>query len=165
MRAWRCSEPLQLDRDDVDLVHGVLTVRGVKFGKSRYVPLHSSTQRVLHDYAAQRDRLCRAPESPSFFLSERGIRLTEWAVRRTFAKLSLEIGLPTPANHEGLACMISTMQVQPLLYIGSIWIRTTVGDLEAAWTGPWGDFMRVGAWQTESVVVWEIQNESTRISA
>jgi len=34
----RCREPLQLDRDDVDLVNGVLTIRGAKFGKSRYVP-------------------------------------------------------------------------------------------------------------------------------
>jgi integrase/recombinase XerD len=40
----RCREPLQLDRDDVDLVNGVLTIRGAKFGKSRYVPLHVSSQ-------------------------------------------------------------------------------------------------------------------------
>ena len=29
----RTSEPLRLDRDDVDLVHGVLTIRDTKFGK------------------------------------------------------------------------------------------------------------------------------------
>lgn len=97
----RCSEPLQLDRDDVDLVHGVLTVRGTKFGKSRYVPLHVSSQRALQGYAAHRDRLCRAPGSPSFFLSERGIRLTECAVRRTFVKLSQEIGLRRPGDSRG----------------------------------------------------------------
>ncbi len=97
----RCSEPLQLDRDDVDLVQGVLTVRGTKFGKSRYVPLHPSTQRALQGYAAHRDRLCRAPGTPSFFLSERGIRLTEWAVRWTFVKLSQEIGLRRPGDSRG----------------------------------------------------------------
>jgi len=97
----RCSEPLQLDRDDVDLIHGVLTVRGTKFGKSRYVPLHASSQRALQDYAAYRDRLCRAPGSPGFFLSERGIRLTEWAVRWTFVKLSQEIGLRRPGDSRG----------------------------------------------------------------
>jgi len=37
--------------------------------------------------------LCRNPDSPSFFLSERGTRLTEWSVRWTFVKLSHEIGL------------------------------------------------------------------------
>ena len=36
----RANEPLRLDRDDVDLTNGVLTIRGTKFGKSRYVPVH-----------------------------------------------------------------------------------------------------------------------------
>lgn len=97
----RCNEPLQLDRDDVDLVHGVLTVRGTKFGKSRYVPLHPSTQHALQDYAGHRDRLCRTPQSPSFFLSERGTRVTEWSVRWTFVKLSHEIGLRRPDDSRG----------------------------------------------------------------
>ena len=43
------------------LVNGVLTIRDTKFGKSRYVPLHPSTQRALQRYAARRDRLCRDP--------------------------------------------------------------------------------------------------------
>jgi integrase/recombinase XerD len=34
-----CNEPLRLDRSDVDLANGVLTIRGTKFGKSRYVPV------------------------------------------------------------------------------------------------------------------------------
>jgi integrase/recombinase XerD len=89
----RCNEPLQLDRDQVDLVDGVLTICGTKFGKSRYVPIHPSTQHALQRYATCRDRLCRNPDSPSFFLSERGRRLTEWSVRWTFVKLSREIGL------------------------------------------------------------------------
>jgi integrase/recombinase XerD len=37
----RCNEPLRLDRSDVDLANGVLTIRGTKFGKSRYVPVHA----------------------------------------------------------------------------------------------------------------------------
>jgi len=89
----RCNEPLRLDRGDADLVNGVLTVRDTKFGKSRYVPLHPSTQHALQAYAACRNHLCPNPVSPSFFLSERGTRLTEWAVRWTFVKLSREIGL------------------------------------------------------------------------
>jgi integrase/recombinase XerD len=89
----RCSEPLRLDRRDADLVEGVLTVRDTKFGKSRYVPLHPSTLRALKVYVAWRDRSYPNPVSPSFFVSERGTRLTEWAVRWTFVKLSREIGL------------------------------------------------------------------------
>ena len=52
----RANEPLRLDRDDVDLVNGVLTIRETKFGKSRYVPLHATTQRALQRYAELRDR-------------------------------------------------------------------------------------------------------------
>lgn len=96
----RCNEPLRLDCGDVDLVDGVLTVRDTKFGKSRYLPLHPTTQHALQACAACRERLCPNPTSPSFFLSGRGTRLTEWAVRWTFVKLSREIGLRgTEASH------------------------------------------------------------------
>lgn len=97
----RTNEPLQLDREDVDLSHGVLTVRGAKFGKSRYVPIHASTQRALRRYAMQRDHRCVNPQSPSLFVSERGTRVTEWSLRWTFVKLSHEIGLRGPADSHG----------------------------------------------------------------
>jgi integrase len=97
----RTNEPLQLDRDDVDLTDGVLTVRGAKFGKSRYVPIHASTQRALRRYATQRDRRCLNPQSPSFFVAERGTRVTEWSLRWTFVKLSRQIGLRGPNDSHG----------------------------------------------------------------
>ena len=97
----RTNEALHLDRDDVDLTQGVLTVRDTKFGKSRYVPIHISTAGALRAYATSRDRLCPNPQSPSFFLSERGTRVTEWSWRWTFVKLSHEIGLRSPADSHG----------------------------------------------------------------
>lgn len=48
----RVNEALTLDRPDVDLGQGVLTIRRTKFGKSRHVPVHSSTVSVLKQYAA-----------------------------------------------------------------------------------------------------------------
>ena len=97
----RSSEPLRLNRDDVDLARGVLTVRKSKFGKSRYIPVHESTRQSLSNYAAQRDRLCPNPGSPSFFLSEHGARITEWALRWTFVKLSRQVGLRGPSDSRG----------------------------------------------------------------
>ena len=97
----RANEPLHLDRDDVNLTHGVLTVRGAKFGKWRYVPIHKSTQQTLRRYAVRRDRLCPTPQSASFFLSERGTRITEWSVRWTFVKLSRQIGLRCDGDSHG----------------------------------------------------------------
>jgi integrase/recombinase XerD len=97
----RTQEPLWLDRDDVDLDSGVLTIRQAKFGKSRYVPVHPSTKRALQRYAARRDRLCPSPQCPSFFLSDRGTRITQWSVRWTFVKLSHQIGLRQPGDSRG----------------------------------------------------------------
>jgi len=57
----RISEAVKLDREDVDLVEGVLTIRATKFGKTRLVPLHPSTTSALAEYAAQRD--AAAPRS------------------------------------------------------------------------------------------------------
>ena len=44
----RISEVLSLERQDVDLTTGLLTIRHSKFGKSRLVPLHASTQQRLY---------------------------------------------------------------------------------------------------------------------
>lgn len=97
----RISEPVALDRADVDLIDGSLTIRGSKFGKSRWLPLHPTTRAALQDYATQRDRLYSSALTPSFFISERGIRLTTCTVRATFVKLSRQIGLRGPQDSFG----------------------------------------------------------------
>jgi integrase/recombinase XerD len=97
----RTAEALWLDRDDVDLVNDVLTIRNTKFGKTRYVPLHHSTRRALQRYAGRRDRLCPNPDSPSFFLSDTGTRLTNQVVQKTFVHLSHLIGLRRAGDSRG----------------------------------------------------------------
>ena len=97
----RANEALHLDRDDVDLINGVLTIRDTKFGKTRYVPLHRSTQRALQRYARLRDRLCRSPGSPRFFLSDRGNGVTYDMLRWTFVKVSHQSGLRGPSDSQG----------------------------------------------------------------
>jgi len=97
----RVSEPLGLDRADVELEHGSLSIRGAKFGKSRWLPLHASTAARLRRYAEQRDDLYPTPSTASFFLSEQGTRLTTCGVRATFVKLSHQIGLRAPGDHHG----------------------------------------------------------------
>ncbi len=94
----RLSEGLALDRSDVDLDQGILTVRRAKFGKSRLVPLHASTREALESYAAQRDRILRRVETPAFFVSEHGRRITQWSARYNFARVSQQIGLRQPVG-------------------------------------------------------------------
>src|SRR2546427_8331533 len=52
----RINEALHLDRSDVDLATGGLLIRRTKFGKSRLVPIHSTTQEALRAYSQERDR-------------------------------------------------------------------------------------------------------------
>ena len=87
----RVSEPVALDRDDIDLTRGILIIRRTKFGKSRMLPLHATTVEALRHYHKLRDRVFR--NTKSFFVSERGIRLTVWSVRKTFILLSRQTGL------------------------------------------------------------------------
>lgn len=89
----RPGEALALDKSDVDLKNGILSIRQTKFGKSRFVPIDPSTCTALTEYAERRDALCLQPRSPAFLLSERGKRLLGGPVRRTFASISSAIGL------------------------------------------------------------------------
>jgi integrase/recombinase XerD len=71
----RVGEAIRLDRRDIDWDEGVLLVRRSKFGKSRVVPLRSSTLEALNECARRRDRLCPHPASASFFVSLRATRV------------------------------------------------------------------------------------------
>jgi integrase len=88
----RMSEGLALDRSDVDLDEGILTIQRTKFGKSRLVPIHPSTRRALESYAEQRDRILRVT-TPAFFVSKCGRRITQWSARYHFARVSQQVGL------------------------------------------------------------------------
>lgn len=97
----RLSEAIGLQRDDVDLEAGVLTVRLTKFGKSRLLPLHPTTSAALRNYAQRRDAHCASPCAPHFFVAERGGPLLHQYVHRVFWRLSREIGLRRPGDHSG----------------------------------------------------------------
>jgi len=98
----RVSEAQNLELQDVDLRAGVLTIRGAKFGKSRLVPLHASTRRVLADYMARREQMwANRPVSSYVFVSNWGNRLDGGDIRRTFYALSRQIGLRGPSDSHG----------------------------------------------------------------
>jgi integrase len=96
----RVNEVVNLDRQDVDLVDGILTIRRTKFGKSRHVPIHPSTVAALEQYARRRDHAAPIPIA-AFFVSERGVRITDCMARYTFAKLSQQLGLRSRAKGHG----------------------------------------------------------------
>jgi integrase/recombinase XerD len=90
----RIGEVLGLDRRDVDLDGGVITVAEGKFRRQRLVPLHPSTADALRSYTTLRDRA--RPTATAFFLSWRGDnRLSYSGVHRTFNQLTIQLGLRT----------------------------------------------------------------------
>ncbi len=97
----RVGEAISLDRGDVDLGDGVLTVWYSKFGKSRELPLHPATVDALRDYAAVRDKLCPKPQAASFLLSAAGTRLVYVTVQQVFAGLLRTAGVTGPAGSQG----------------------------------------------------------------
>ena len=101
----RLGEALSLDRHDVDLGSGTLHVHA-KAGKQREVPVHDSTTVALGTYARLRDRLCPRPDTPAFFVSPPGRRLTASDVHYAFPRLIRQVGLKgrgqrvTPRPHD-----------------------------------------------------------------
>jgi integrase len=94
----RINEALHLDRSDVDLEESVLLIRRTKFGKSRLVPIHPTTQEALRVYGEARDQIVPTPATPAFFVSERRTRITDWSTRYTFAVVSRTVGLRPPTR-------------------------------------------------------------------
>jgi integrase len=137
----RISEALGLDRDDVDLDAGVLTIRSTKFGKSRQVPLHPSTVEALARYERHREELRPRPWTQSFFVSARGNRPDKSNIELVFRALRRRAGLegprgsPKPRLHDlrhtfAVRTLIdwhlSGIDVQPRL----LWLSTYLGHVE-----------------------------------
>jgi len=97
----RLGEALNLRIEDIDWAEGLLMIRGAKFGKSRLVPLHASTCKVLADYAKRRDRRFGARAEGPFLVNKNGNRLDKGEVHRTFYTLSRQIGLRGVDNSRG----------------------------------------------------------------
>jgi integrase len=97
----RLGEAIDLKMTNVDLVAGILKLEGTKFGKSRLVPLHSSTQKVLSDYKSCRDKFLNGRPAIYFFINNVGKRLDPGSVHRNFYLLSRQIGIREPDSGRG----------------------------------------------------------------
>jgi integrase/recombinase XerD len=92
-------EAIRLDRADLALTAGTLTVWHSKFNKSREVPLHRSTVEALRSYLHRRDRLHRGPTTAALFISPAGTRLISATSGAPFRQLVARAGLqPTSAS-------------------------------------------------------------------
>jgi len=88
----RLSEARRLDRRDVDLSKGLLTIRASKFRKSRLVPLHPTSVQGLTGYAARRDAFRDVPRSEFFFRTDQAPALKRAAIEKTFSRVRNRLG-------------------------------------------------------------------------
>lgn len=89
----RIGEAIALTFEDVDLQEAILTIRSTKFGKSRLVPMHSSTVTVLAEYMRRRQALHPARPADHVFVNERGTPLSHDQSINTFQRLLEGIGV------------------------------------------------------------------------
>jgi integrase len=113
----RVGEAIRLDRADLDAGAGVVTVRDSKFGKSRELPLHSTTVTALRRYLRIRDAHQGAVMSDALLISPAGTRLIYCNVHATFRQIRADAGLKarSPACRPRIHDLRHRFAVQTLL--------------------------------------------------
>lgn len=89
----RIGEVARLDRNDLNLAEGIITIHNSKFKKSRHVPLHGSTMDALKGYLNYRDHYIPKPKTSRLFIDHLGAALSAWRVRKIFRQLLSEVGI------------------------------------------------------------------------
>lgn len=97
----RIGEATNLQVNDVDLTEKILTIRNTKFGKSRLVPVHSSTVKKLREYRKRRDELLGMQPSDHFFVTPKGAPLEHWRIYQVFKALAVIAGIRKVASGPG----------------------------------------------------------------
>ena len=87
----RVSEATNLLASDVDLEHGILTIRNSKFGKTRYVPMSAELTAVCAVYAET--RLVGLPGADWFFEAPDGGHYNTRSIYNIFRELLWKAGI------------------------------------------------------------------------
>lgn len=95
----RLGEALDLGVEDINFQHGTVRVKAQKGSYERLVPLHPTTADALRQYLSKRHRLLGKMVT-CLFADEEGRRLSQDAVRATFAQVGMAIGLRPAAPLE-----------------------------------------------------------------
>lgn len=89
----RIGEAIKLDRGDVSLADGLVTIRESKFEKSRQVVIHPTTVAALGAYLRRRATLSPTPGEPALFVHPGGNRIVYVSVCQMFQALVRRAGL------------------------------------------------------------------------
>jgi integrase len=89
----RIGEAIRLDRADLALDEGLLTIRNSKFGKSRQLMVHPTTVAALRTYLHRRAALSPTPGEPALFVHPAGNRINYVPVCAMFHALVRRAGV------------------------------------------------------------------------
>lgn len=89
----RVGEVIRLDRSDVSLDDGLVTITDSKFGKSRHVVIDPTTAAALETYLQLRAVLTPQPGEPAFFVHPAGNRIAYGSVQVMFRTLTHRAGV------------------------------------------------------------------------
>jgi integrase/recombinase XerD len=96
----RIGEVARLDRNDLNLAEGIITIHNSKFKRSRHIPLHRSTVDALKSYLNYRDLCIPKPKTPRLFIDHLGGPLSAWKVRKVFRQLLSKVGIQRASNDQ-----------------------------------------------------------------
>jgi integrase/recombinase XerD len=136
----RLSEFLGLNREDVNLITGVILIRSGKGRKPRNVYLGNKARQTLRRYLKSRSDC-----NPALWISRSGERLTETGLRMMLRRRAARGGVPVPSPHDfrrafalerwraGLDILtISKLMGHTSLQVLSRYMRQAGEDLEQA---------------------------------
>ena len=89
----RIGEAINLTDEDVDFTKGTLLVRKAKFTKSRMIPLHPTTVKVLQAYQSRRAEYLNGRQAVRFFVSSKGTALSHAGIYEVFRAVRKAVGL------------------------------------------------------------------------
>ena len=99
----RIGEALRLQEQDLDWTAGWLTVRHSKFGRSRCLPLQTSTLQALKTYQQKRHKQLRQTDPAPLFVGRNGRAIPYHQAAATFRCLRRRLGWhqrPVPRLHD-----------------------------------------------------------------
>lgn len=98
----RINEALSLNIKDIDLSTGLITIHHGKFGKSRVLPMQTSTTAAVERHIKHRRAALGKSFTDAVFVSVRGRRLRHTTAYTTLLALSQSAGLkdPLPRPHD-----------------------------------------------------------------
>jgi integrase/recombinase XerD len=111
----RIGEALALERSDVDLDAGLITIRKPKGDRARLLPLHPTATEALRRYTSARDRLCPRPRTRAFFLSSAGTPVLGVSLRAAFREITTRMGIRTEAVRPRIHDLRHRFAVQTLI--------------------------------------------------